>query len=360
MYYCRNCKKVVKEGNKCSCGNELTRKDEIIYCPTCNKMYFKPSKSFTCKKCNSYVKVEPDAVASQNQGAVQNKNVNAGANVARNEENVKASSNSAYANMFLNESAGSSSGSNVVQKDSVNVETGAGSNDKESGYINLTYEDFMAQRARESQQNANNQLNSSNEKFPHKAFDNQLASESQVNVGGQAGKAVEQKKVKSVDDDFDTSLFEDAVAEKSKGGKKNKGKSDGDGSASGNEGSKGSDAPSKVTLLSIALIFVCALVLVFYVFILPHLSPTYRQNWERFVDAENAQYKAYGIDKSISTASFDVEDEGNDVVIATVKVDEKTYNSETKKYESVLKTYKVEFIKKNGEFVIKSMTEITE
>ena len=352
MYYCRNCKKVVKEGNKCSCGNELTRKDEIIYCPTCNKMYFKPSKSFTCKKCNSYVKVEPDAVT--NQSVAQEKKQNIDVNIADNGvNNGQTNSSSAYANMFLNENGNSSSDSNFVQKDNAIGTFGANNNENSSS--NLSYEDFMVQKGNYSQQNTNSQLNSANEKFPHKALNNINTSADQNSLNGQAGNTAEHTKIKDIDDDFDTSLFEDAT-DKSKDNKNGKGKKDGKSVKAGSR----SDAPSKATLLSIALIFVCAVVIVFYLFILPHLSPTYKQNWEKFVDSENAHYRAYGVDKTISTASFDVENEGNDVVIAKVKVDEKVYNTETKKYESTLRTYKVEFVKKNGEFVIKSMTEIIE
>lgn len=57
MYFCVKCMKVVKNGNVCSCGAQLTPKDEVIYCPDCGKMYFKPNKSFICRRCNTPVNV---------------------------------------------------------------------------------------------------------------------------------------------------------------------------------------------------------------------------------------------------------------------------------------------------------------
>lgn len=356
MYYCRNCKKVVKEGNKCSCGNELTRKDEIIYCPTCNKMYFKPTKSFTCKKCNSYVKVEPDAVVKQNEGQSfsQASNLNGGALNGNAPQ-----SNSAYASMFLNESGGGDESSKIVQKEGNKVENfSAGLNSaslqKNETNNSAPQSDFWTKKVEEYESK-----DKENNNFQHKGVESQASENALSNQSQKEESRKVQKKVKSVDDDFDTSLFENAEEESSKKGGRVKGKkADKKGGDVKAENAQGS--PSKVTLLAIALIFVCAVVLVFYVFILPHLTPTYKQNWEKFISAENAKYDAYGIDKSVSTASFDVENEGNDVVIAIIKVDEKTYNEETEKYESVMKTFKVEFVKKADNFVIKTITEVTE
>lgn len=57
MYYCKNCKNKSESSVCSSCGNILTRADEIILCPNCKKMYFKPNYDFKCTKCGSVVPV---------------------------------------------------------------------------------------------------------------------------------------------------------------------------------------------------------------------------------------------------------------------------------------------------------------
>ncbi|MGN1227064.1 MAG: hypothetical protein ACI4TX_00305 [Christensenellales bacterium] len=369
MYYCRDCKKVVKNGNRCSCGKELTRKDEIIYCPTCNKMYFKPSKSFTCKKCNSFVKVE-DGQAG---------------NVSNGGDDV----NSIYASMFLN-NGGSGASGNSGGAGSVG---GAGAG---SGYNSGANVGGAGASGYSSGNNLNNYSNnnainnnggavgggatsgasnsfgdSTKERFPHKAFENQ----GNVSVGGgeqasgsdgSGAGASGNGGGAGANDDIDVSKFEDVGAGGKggavSGGAVSSGAEDGKAKKGGKVkkakgSSSGGGAVNKLGMLAIAMIFVFALVFVFYLFILPLLTPSYKANWDKYISAKNDINLAQGNDTKYYTVDFKVESETDTVIIASVKVEQKAYDEVNKKYNNLMITYSVEFTKKGGEFVISKVTE---
>lgn len=66
MFYCRKCKKKSSSPICESCGTPFTSADEIVNCPNCNKMFFKPEFDFTCSKCGTMVSVKDDS-GVQNQ-----------------------------------------------------------------------------------------------------------------------------------------------------------------------------------------------------------------------------------------------------------------------------------------------------
>lgn len=72
MYFCGKCKKVVDSLGTCTCGETITPKDEIIYCPNCNKMYYKLNPkvngnySFYCSNCKDKINVVFEDFAKKN------------------------------------------------------------------------------------------------------------------------------------------------------------------------------------------------------------------------------------------------------------------------------------------------------
>ncbi|MBQ8749968.1 MAG: hypothetical protein IJZ29_05845 [Clostridia bacterium] len=321
MYYCRDCKKVVKSGSVCSCGKELTRKDEIIYCPSCNKMYFKPSKSFTCKKCNAYVEIEPSSHIQE-----QTTNVNNNSNA-----------DSLYASMFLNNS---------------NANNGSNSNASNASYQGTT-------------SNA-----SSAERFPYKAFESQSNANVNANVNENVNESSnagqpQESKPKSVNDDFDVSLFEDANESTSKGGKKkvannSSASNSNEVAQTGSQGGKKKKRKFKdiftAQSLAVGLLFVAVIVAIVYFVVLPLVIPSYKTNWDKYVNAQNEIYRTTGQQIELITADFDVQKETDTQVIAKVTLEQKTYNESTKKYDNEMQTLTVEFVKKNGEFIINKVS----
>lgn len=57
MFYCRTCKVEVPNQNCNVCGKALSPADEIVKCPNCKKMFFKPKKDFKCTRCATLVQV---------------------------------------------------------------------------------------------------------------------------------------------------------------------------------------------------------------------------------------------------------------------------------------------------------------
>ena len=91
MFYCRNCK-TKSEAPFCqTCGTPFTTADEIINCPNCNKMFFKPSRDFACTKCGTMVYVNPQNSMgmAQNQVVQPNAMPQNNQNVGFNQQNVQ-------------------------------------------------------------------------------------------------------------------------------------------------------------------------------------------------------------------------------------------------------------------------------
>lgn len=70
MYFCNKCKKVVKKGNMCTCGTPLSKKEEVIACPNCEKLFYMPKRDFECTKCGC--KVVLDDVKEQEKKSKNN------------------------------------------------------------------------------------------------------------------------------------------------------------------------------------------------------------------------------------------------------------------------------------------------
>lgn len=311
MYYCKNCKKVVKSGNVCSCGNQLTREDEIIYCPTCNKMYFKPKRSFTCRQCNTFVKVEPDGMINQNNYQKQD-------------------TSETFVNMFLNGTLPKGNGENKSE----NINLGSGNTANDFNNINER-SDF------------NKQDNGSS--FNHGAFSNsQDMGDSNFNHGA----FVDSKNVENQNsstnnsdsgaskDEFDISQFEDANASNGKNSKSAK-----------KEKVKGGSS-NKWSIIFGSTLFVIAIVALIYFVILPLVTPSYRLAWDSYVNGQNEINRAVGEKVEYSTAGFDVISEENGVVIAKIRLDIKKYNETSKKYEKTLKELEIKFNKVEGKYII--------
>lgn len=90
MYFCSNCKKKCENSICNSCGKSLGREDEIIFCPQCNKMYYKPNYDFNCTKCGTKVIVNPEIKADL---FTQNTNQNMQSSVQNIQNNNNSNSN---------------------------------------------------------------------------------------------------------------------------------------------------------------------------------------------------------------------------------------------------------------------------
>lgn len=90
MYFCSNCKKKCENSICNSCGKSLGREDEIIFCPQCNKMYYKPNYDFNCTRCGTKVIVNPEIKAEL---FTQNTNQNMQSSVQNIQNNNNSNSN---------------------------------------------------------------------------------------------------------------------------------------------------------------------------------------------------------------------------------------------------------------------------
>ncbi len=90
MYFCSNCKKKCENSICNSCGKNLGREDEIIFCSQCNKMYYKPNYDFNCTRCGTKVIVNPEIKAEL---FTQNTNQNMQSSVQNIQNNNNSNSN---------------------------------------------------------------------------------------------------------------------------------------------------------------------------------------------------------------------------------------------------------------------------
>ena len=301
MYYCKNCKKYIKQGNVCdTCGKKMTADDGIIFCPKCNKSFFNPgmNKKFTCQNCNTMITVNEELLRNQ-RGKTEVNKIDTNKSQANNSENNSNSINNlgSVFSQIDNESKNEQNDNKVV--DSTETEN----------------------------------------KFQH----------------GQINESKEQQKNNvEIDDTFDENLFEDATAKDAKASKakdrKNKERDKDNGRAK-----KGS---SMATFVLISIVFVVGILAIIYFYVLPLLIPTYKQNWEKYVSAQNDMNYATGKKTKINTVNFEVQSKTQSQVVAVIKVEEKVYNEDEQKYDYNFMTYNVLFVKKDGNFVIYNITEI--
>jgi len=313
----------------------MTSSDGIIFCPTCNKSFFNPGfgKKFTCQNCGTQIIVNEDLLMRQqgktevNKVRVDNKpNTNLAHSDSSNFVENKTDDGKAQAiqnaNLGLN--------SNLFSSDN--------NSDKNSFSENIF--------------NKTDSQQETSEKFPHKAFKGedieQTKKEETIIKDDASNKKVDEQS----DTLFDESQFELATSDKSlsSNDKNKKDKKDKKG-----EKSKDNAKAGKSNLLSyiaISLMFVLALVAIYYFVVIPLIVPSYEKNWNKYISAQNELCKSQGIDKKINTIEFNVDSKTEMQITATIKVEEKTFNIVTDKYDNEIITYTAVFVKKGGEFVL--------